>query len=253
MICKNCGAEYPDSDLQCPYCHTENRKATFQRKKEILQGYDKEEQKIRVEATHFPQKTVNQWTKYIVRGLGIAAIAGIFAGMIALIVTKVSTQKEYEEKQVHEAELEKLFKVGNYAGMDKYMDEIGSFGYDKYAQVCDMYHYYLDIKDGYEDITKMDRSFYKNKQDWEDLNEYTFESVFDGGIRLAENYERYVQDKIFLSNEDVLEELYEAGMKELERYGFTKEDMTDLAENEDSNKRNEMYRKMVDYLWEKVK
>lgn len=252
MICKNCGAEYQDSNLQCPYCHTENKKVALQRKKEILHGYDKEEQQIRAEAAQFPEKTVNKWTKYIMFGLGIAAAVGILTGIIALIGTKFSTDHEYEEKQLHEQELEKLFVAGDYAAINEYMRAEEIRGYDKYDQVCNMYRYYLDIKEGYDDIRATDISLYDDRQEWEESNEYLFESVLYGGIYLAEDYERYVQDNIFLDNEDALEELYEAGMKELERYGFTKEDMAQLVQDDEGPKRDEMYRKMVDYFWEKA-
>lgn len=252
MICKNCGAEYPDSDLQCPYCRTENIKVALRRKKEILQGYDKEEKQIRAETAEFPKKTVNKWTKYIIIALGIAAAVGVLFGIIALIGTIVSTDYEYQKKQDYEKELEKLFVAGDYAAMDEYMTEEEIRGYDKYDQVCDMYGYYLRIKEGYDGIMEGNIDMYDNRQEWEESQEYLFKSVLSGGMRLADDYERYGQDNIFLGNEDALEELYEAGMKELEKYGFTKEDMEQLVQDEEGPKRDEMYREMVDYFWEKV-
>lgn len=254
MICKNCGAEYDNGSLSCPYCHTENRKAVLRRKKEILKGYDKEAEAMRKQAAGYVEQTANKITGRIMIILGIIAVLGILIAVISVIVTKYKVNHKYEMDTENKQVLEELLMEGNYSDMDVYMREkkVG-IGYEKYDQIVRMYRHYQRIKeyDSYMRTTSVE--FAKNRADWEVIVEFYVDDILDNSARAISIYENYGKDKEFLGNEKDLEEIYLWVVGEVEQYGFTEEDFSEIALEDNSVRCDEFHDIVLEYYWEMVK
>lgn len=251
MICKNCGAEYADSSLSCPYCHTENRKVALRRKKEILKGYDREADTIRAQAETYAEKTANQWTKNIFAILAIIAVIGIVVVIIFITGSKLALNRKYAKEAEHQQKLEELFLASDYRGMEAYIREQELSGsYKKYEQVVRMYRQYMSLKDSGEQIRSLPTDYYKNREDWEALTDYYVDEILDSGATVIRDYETYGKDKDFLGNETALEEIYLKVVEELEIYDFTEEDFPEIALESESSRCEEYHDIVREYYWE---
>lgn len=251
MVCKNCGAQYSDEKLQCPYCHTENRRIALRRKKEILKDYDKEADAIRARAELYPKEAANKWTGITLRILCVAAVLGVIVVAVMLVWNKYSVKYQYEKGMEHTQNLETLFLAEDYEGIRTYMQEEDIWNeYPKYYQVANAYKQYRDMKESAERIRKTEEYLYDTREDWEILNAYDIDHIMDCAVRLADGYEEYGKDTVFLGNEDALEKFYLAAVKELEKYGFTEEEIEGILLGDENPRQQEMYKKLEDYFWE---
>jgi len=254
MICKNCGAEYDNGSLSCPYCHTENRKAVLRRKKEILKGYDKEAEAMHKQAESYVERTANRITGRIMIILGIMAALGIVTAVISVIATKHQVNHKYALDAENKQALEELLMDGNYSDMDVYMREkkVG-VGYEKYDQVVRMYRHYQRIKEYDSYIRTSSVDFAKSRTDWESIVEFYVDEILDNSARAISIYENNGKDKEFLGNEKALEEIYHWVAGEMEQYDFGEEDFSEIALEDKSVRCEEFHDIVLEYYWEMVK
>lgn len=251
MICKNCGAEYEDNRLSCPYCHTENRKAVNRKKKEILNQYDKEAASIRAQAETYAERTANNMTRKIFIILGILAACGIVSAIILIILSNFRVNYEYRQKTKHVQQLEEMLATADYAGMEAYLRERNLFsGYDKYQQPAELYRRYLRIKEDGQQIQSIDMREEWGYEKWKSLTEYYVEDILDSAAVVIDDYQKYTMDKEFLGNEEVLGEIYLLVAEELELYGFTKEDLSEIELKNQGNRWNELRDRIWEYYWQ---
>lgn len=250
MICKNCGGEYAYTDLQCPYCHTENKEMANRIKAEILQEYDREAEKITQEAELYPGKEVRKRTKFILCGVGVLFVLVIIVAAVVSYNTRISADDEYEERLQHTEKLEEYLTAGDYAGMNAYIAEEELVGYDKYSQICNMYVDYVDMLEMAEMIEEYDWGIGEDKKIWTEWNQDYLVYIIEDVNRIVRSYEENVQDKVFLGNEDVLEEIYEKGVGDFRNFGFTEEDLAEFPVDKENPARGRMIEKLADYFWE---
>ena len=251
MICKNCSAEYPDNQLSCPYCHTENRRVALRKKKEILKGYDKEAAAMRKNAKVYAEQTANKWTKMIFAILGIVAVIGVLVTIIFIVGSRIAVNHKYALEAEYTKELEALLEDSDYEGMQAYMREKEiSGGYKKYEQVLKMYRQYKSLKESDESIRNLESFYYKNREDWDTLAEYYIDDILDSAASVINDYEQYGKDKDFLGNENALEEIYLWVAEELEMYDFEEEDLDEIALENESDRCNEFHDIVREYYWE---
>ncbi len=253
MICKNCGAEYADDGISCPYCHTENRKVALRKKKEILKGYDREADAMRVRAESYVERTANKWTKKIFMILGIIAVIGVVVSIIFIMVSNFAVNREYEKETEHTRNLEELLAASDYTGMEKYMSEEEiTGGYRKYEQVVRMYRQYKSMKSSNEQIRSLDSFYYKNRQDWETITDYYVDEILDSSAAVIRDYEEYGNDKEFLGNEKAMEEIYLKVVADLETYGFGEEELPEIALENESARCEEFHEIVREYYWQRA-
>ncbi len=253
MICKNCGGEYPDVQLSCPYCHTENRKVVLKRKKEILKGYDREADAMHAQAESYAERTADKWTKKIFMILGIVAVIGVLISIIFIVASKLVVNHEYALEVENTEKLEELLAACDYEGMQAYMSEKKiSGGYKKYEQVVRMYRQYKSLKESDESIRSLEAAYYKNPEAWDSVTDFYIDDILDSAAAVIRDYEQYGEDKTFLGNEKALEEIYSWVVEELEVYDFGEEDLKEIALESESERCDEFHDIVREYYWEMV-
>ncbi len=138
MICKNCGAEYEDSLVSCPFCGAENVEESYRRQASYVNSLKKK--------SAFMEK-LPEW---IVRCLGkvmkhtaILAV-GIFLVvlLLAFVGTKIYSSTAIWRMERNVAKLEKIYQSGDYEQLKEvYWDMEDTYGgsYEKYARTVDVY------------------------------------------------------------------------------------------------------------------
>ena len=110
MICKDCGAEYEDTLIGCPFCGAENVEESYRRQASYVNSLKKK--------SAFMEK-LPEW---IVRCLGkvmkhtaILAV-GIFLVvlLLAFVGTKIYSSTEIWRMERNVAKLEKIYQSGDY-------------------------------------------------------------------------------------------------------------------------------------------
>ena len=230
MTCKQCGAEYQNNLLQCPYCHSENPKEAKKQKRSILESYDKEAAAIKKEAEQYPEKAANKYTKMILVVLGIAIALGILAIWGYGFLGKVFFKLEMSGKENHMEKLESYLEEGNPAAVSAYMDEKDLYTsiYDKYSEVANIYDYLQDMQESkaqIKDIAGFASFSMEEKKECADswLGWY----IKDAHQALILSRE-YTEDKVFRGNEEMILSLQENVLAELRETGFTREEIERL-------------------------
>jgi len=255
MICKNCGGEYSDEALHCPYCHTENKKVAARQKKAILNSYDIEAEKIKEQAKQYPQKTVNKWTRYIFVGMGILVAVGFTVTMISILATKIGSNHKYAKMQSHKQKLEEMLTGEDYEGIKEYMakEELYSYGYENYWQIQDAYTQCVNIEESIAGIVTLEDDIYKSREEWELYIEYDISRILRGAEILLFYYEDECRDDVFRGNEAALESICEQGLGLLEEFNFSEEEMREIKLGSESSQKEVLIQKLEDYFWSKEK
>ena len=144
MICKNCGATYDDSLLECPFCSAENSKRVEEYQKEVLNDYIRKEQELD-RVLEKGKKSTPLFVKILAIALGGIVCICIIAGIIGLGVSTVRTKTLEKNTE----RLEQLYRNGDYKEM-----------YDLYMKIdyhSDI-HVYGDIGSTYDFIEGMRES-----------------------------------------------------------------------------------------------
>ena len=138
LICDNCGAEYSEDLEACPFCGSENVRASIHSHLDYLEEVGERTEDL----VNLPA----QRSKRVNRGISKAAIAAlvlIAAVLILVAVTtssRVSHSKERQDQML--AELEELYLSNDYEGIGEYLsqhDDTWTATFDKYTLLSDAY------------------------------------------------------------------------------------------------------------------
>ena len=227
MICNQCGAEFDNRLLQCPYCHSENRKEANRQKRQILEGYDREADNIRKEAEKYTQKTAGRWTKKLLIGIGIALAIGVLLTVVYLLCTRIFVKAEYAGKDAKLAKLEELYQAGDYAALSEYMWEEDLYGrdYDKYGELWEVYAELEDMEQAVQHMEKVNSyTTFTREELWESF-EFWAGDYISSAKKAMELSDTYISDRVFWENEDDLQSLLDITVEKLTDIGFSREEI----------------------------
>ena len=235
MICQNCGAEYEEGSLNCPYCHSENRRASERLKKDILRGYDKEAEEM---VQSVPKKAVRKWTKYVAIGLGAVLALGAVIAYVTVIAAVVSGNVNYRKSRREYAKLEEYYSAEDWSDMRYYLRSKSLYGsrYDKYWQVVDADSRLEELKEKVREIRETYAINTFNEALKEDMAGVWGESAIKSANTLLEMTKEQVEDMAVTGNEEILQRYYDEGSQYLEELGFTPEEVDSLADAEPDEK-----------------
>lgn len=262
VICVNCGGEYADSLLRCPYCSYENKIEADKQKANILKGYDKEAETIKKNAKGYTAKRTNQITKKIFLIIGVLAVLGALFTLGYFLVLRKMDERSYASVEENKKELDSMMLALDYEGMLEYMEknDISIAYYDKYEQVLEIYMMYKNIASHDTDLYTYaghmkqgdeERQAY-NTEAWTFNVEVALTRILYDGYAVVRDYNRYGTDDVFLGNETCMEGLYDNTVAIFRRYGFTDEEIQEMGLGEDSQIWDELYQKLLDYYWEEI-
>lgn len=243
MNCKNCGAEYHDTVLKCPYCGTENKAAAGRKKKEILRAYDEEAQRLYQQAENFPKRAAKRITGKILLLLAILAGVGLIVTVCVIFGAKISAELELKTQKKHLQKLEELYQKQDYEALFDYLDKKELYGrsYEKYSQVAWAAKYYEWMQEQLGDIEEIqedDAISLQRKQEFVSWREetmlyyasYVLELCMDG-----------IEDTVYLRNETVLSQFYEECVQTLKALGYEEEQIEILRKWDRSGKAEELW------------
>lgn len=235
MICIQCGAAYEDGLLECPYCHSENRKESLRRKREILEGYDKEAEKIKKEAGSYVKKTAGKWTGRFLAGVGILLAVGAVLTVLYLFGSFLFHKFAYVAKTDRLQKLEEYYQAGDYEALTAYMQEKKLYGreYTKYAEIQEICRELENMERdaGYiKEIGELDALSMEEK--WETAS-YWVKDYLSSAKKALTAADTYLGDRLFWENEEGLEALWEETVKRLQDVGLEEDDITRIVTKEE--------------------
>lgn len=227
MICSQCGAKYQSDMLNCPYCHSENRKEAGRTKRRILESYDIEAADIKREAQNYTKNTANRYTKIILVVLSIAIVLGMLAVLGYVFLEKVFFKLEMYGKENHMETLETLFEEGNPAAVSAYLDEEELYAsiYDKYNEIADIYDYLQGMEESKTQITDIGGfETFSIDEKRQCADSWLGWYIKDANIALQLS-RQYTEDKVFRGNEEMILSLQDKVLAELQETGFSQEEI----------------------------
>ncbi len=262
MICQNCGGEYTDNLLRCPYCLTENKEAAEKEKSDILKGYDAQAKDIENEAKAYPKKRANELTKKMLKVIGILVLAAIFATLLFNAFVRRMDAKEYAGVDKDKKILSELMGQRDYDGMNQYLQKNGIKGsrYEIYEQVLDAYKAYTRVLEEREDLEEYagymregdGKQQIRNREIWASSMRLSISQILYNGQDVIHIYNKYGTDAAFMGNEEQLKELYEETVTIFREYGYSEEEIQEIELGENSIMWDELVAKMEDYFWREI-
>ncbi|MBO5166876.1 MAG: hypothetical protein J6B90_09810 [Lachnospiraceae bacterium] len=249
MICNQCGAEFDSNLLQCPYCHSENRKEAKRQKRQILERYDREAENIKKEAEGYAGRTAGRWTKKLLIGIGIVLAIGVLLTVVYLLCTRIFVKAEYAGKDATLAKLEELYQAGDYAALSEYMWEEDLYGrdYDKYGELWEVY---AELEDMEQDVQHMEQvntyTTFTRDELWESF-EFWSGDYISSAKRAMKLSDTYINDRVFRENEDALQSLLDMTVENLTEIGFSREEI-DRIVAEDTEDLGDLEEKLFEIL-----
>lgn len=237
MICQNCGAEYEDDSLICPYCHSENEREAKKQKQQILGNYDREAAAIREDMENFPKRTARKWTFYLLWGVGVLFAAGILITAGILIFGQVSAESRYQAEREHLAKLESFCEAGEYDAVTEYLraHDLWSSAYDKYKQISDVQRAYVDFEENLAQLEQIATDEYLTAEDKEKYFEFWLEYAAEKAHKVLYYGDMFSKDRVILGNEEVLIKYYDLCADRLVKMGYTQEELEDFTMTEDAD------------------
>lgn len=224
MVCANCGAAFPESELKCPYCGSENKEEAERRYSRKLEEFDQEAEEIK----KLPEKMVSKSSKKLM----IIGICGAGCAVICLLavfaIGKISANREYKLLQRQLDQLESYYQAQSYPEMREYMAEKNIYGtaYKKYWEVADAYYPYLEMCREIELFGEIVAD-----GDGERIL-YSLQTGLRYGADALDVSQSGMEDKGILGNEDVLAGINEDTVKKLkEELGLKDEEIESLTAN----------------------
>lgn len=247
MICKSCGAKYDKTNLKCPYCNSENIALAKKIKKEMLASYDAEAKEME---TTVPKQAVRKWTSHLIKILPVIIIIAVAATAAAIVWGRISADAEYREKKENLENMEALFAAKDWEALDEYYydhDNIYGIEFEKYREITQAYSWFEmflgDIEE-LEDLENITFSSEESKQelylDWIDLALTNAKDVLSTCIT-------YFQDNSFRGNEKELEKIYNECAGILLVFGYSEEEIEQIALGSDSEYYKTLKEKMLVY------
>lgn len=229
MRCPNCGAKYPDSEIRCPHCHSENVKMAEKRKEDLRKSFDREAEQMKQELPKKNVKKIHVVMCILLAGILCLTVLGI---LFLVVWGKYSAKIKYDTMQKHMAKMEKLLEAEDYEGFFEYADRVEDLwedSYEKYHQlqrVGDrtlkwMYSVYAgyqnDLEDGLEWMEEAERQqtmtgrlvtvLEEAAYALSDLQQYIYDRAILGNERLLKEWETdlldFLETKLGLSEEEI--------------------------------------------------
>ena len=155
MICSDCGGEYQETDLKCPFCGKENEIMAERLKQEKLKALDREAEEIQ----KLPEQIVTNTTNRVLKITGIAFGVLVIFILLGVAVTQLYTNYEYKNTQRKIQEIEAVYASGDLDELSAYMEDRKLYGseFDKYQNVkyaYDEYQYACEVVDRLQEVLK---------------------------------------------------------------------------------------------------
>ena len=209
MICKNCGSEFTDGLLQCPYCGTEDAKEAVEQQKEYIEEYKEKIDDLKELPERVAKKGKSKATNVII----CLMLLSVCMCMVVAIISSLLGGNKLQNQEKHLEKLEELYQAKDFEELEAYYEKINMRGgrFTKYDRVVDVYGrlFYMDsLKLNYEHI----RDYSKPIAEMESLQEdfwYVFGILYD-----IKEFEE--QDFSYGEEEGILylKEIYVDGLKE---------------------------------------
>ena len=102
MICENCGAEYDEHLLLCPYCGTENDRAAQLEHQKEMHDLNEKTEKLR----QAPERAARKGSQ-IVTKMAVAAVIGVLVvSAVIWVVTRIQAGNALGQQEKQLAQLE---------------------------------------------------------------------------------------------------------------------------------------------------
>ena len=138
MICKDCGAEYDDNLIKCPFCGAENVAESYRRQASYINDLKKKSAFLAM----LPDGIVSLLGK-IMKHTAILAVGGfLIVLLLAFLGTKIYSSTAIWRMERNIAKLEKLYEAGEYETLKEVfydMDDTYGGSYEKYARTVNIY------------------------------------------------------------------------------------------------------------------
>ena len=146
IICKNCGGEYDEKLLVCPFCDTENESVAYLQQNAILDDYHDKA----IDVATLPDKVVKKSTKLFVKLGALFIVICLVIFVVIYFVTR-NGRKDNSMDSINSTknELEQLYLNEDYQGIYDYFQShhnISDSYYEKYKRVSDLYEASLSIE-----------------------------------------------------------------------------------------------------------
>lgn len=231
MICQNCGAEYKDGQLQCPYCRTENRTEAERQKAHRLASYDREEQKLRREMKSYSKERARKLTKWILCGVSALLVIACLVTAGLLLFGKLGAGYSYRKDQAHLKKLEELYVQQDYAGIADYVSEYGlwSATYEKYEQIYEVQQHYRRLEEDLLMLSEIAGTAFDSEENRLSYLETWADSAAGEAAAVLSAGKEYAEDKAILGNEACMNFFCEACSRLLTELGCTKEEIQNAS------------------------
>lgn len=157
MFCPNCGGEFADWALKCPYCGSTNTRGAEKEYMAHMEELKKRLDQVDEESESGYQKTVSRVVKRLLIFAGIAG-ALIVIALTVLVMWEKRLDRKSEEWQIAESawqkeeyvKLDEMYEKCDYDGIIKEADEAltedhSISGWEHYEYVMEFYAYYANI------------------------------------------------------------------------------------------------------------
>lgn len=138
MICKNCGAEYEDNLIECPFCRAENVAESYRRQASYVNDLKRKSDFLAV----LPDWIVGLLGKVMKHTAVFAVGLFLIVLLIAFLGTKIYSSTAIWRMERNIAKLEKLYEAADYEKLqDVYYDMEDTYGgsYEKYYRTVNVY------------------------------------------------------------------------------------------------------------------
>lgn len=231
MICQNCGAEYKDQQLQCPYCRSENRTEAERQKARVLASYDREDQELRKEMKGYAGERAGRLTKWIL--CGVAALL-VLAGLVTagvILFGKLAAGHSYRQDQTHLKKLEEMYVQQDYAGIAEYVSQYGlwSAAYEKYEQIYEVQCHYSRLEEDLQTLSELAATLFSSEEEQlTHLETWAFYAAEEAAAVLSAGRE-YAEDNAILGNEACMSSFCEACSRLLLEAGCTEKEIQNAS------------------------
>jgi len=247
MICKSCGAKYDKTNLKCPYCNSENTALAKKIKKDMLASYDAEAKEME---TTVPKQAVRKWTRHLVKILPAIIIIAIVATVGAIVWGRVSADAEYREKQENLENMEALFEAGDWEALDAYYydhDNIYGIEFDKYREITQAYSWFEMFLGELESIEELETIAFETEEGRQELYIKWIDLALENAGYALSTCKTFSEDASYRGNEKELETMYNECAGILFVFGYSEEEVEQIALETDSEYFEVLKEKMLVY------
>ena len=246
MICENCGAEYDDHLLLCPYCGTENDRAAQMEHQKEMQDLNEKTEKLR----QAPERAARRGSQIVTKIAVIAVIGVLVTAAVIWAVTRIRAENALSQQEKQLAKLEEYYEAGDFEQMEQYLDSL-EYGYSStFAKYRNAVDWNRLMKDQLE-MLESDAEYAKQGgvigvSELEFGMDWTFETLYDISEQAKRHYPHGEQEV----GEDVTKQLTDA-LKE--HYQLTDEEIANgISMQSDRDLKSSAYESMAQDALERM-